>query len=123
MRCVLLKAMLLFLFTSCLACGRVAPSPSLQFLPDKLPEARVGEPYSATIGIAGNRTPVGSLAVGVGELPTGLALYHERGNSFAEIRGTPETAGLSKFTISAWCLGTNEHGQSGQRDYELPVRP
>jgi hypothetical protein len=115
--------MLLLLTICCLACGGVKPAPALVFIPDELPEAQVGEPYSATIGVAGNRTPVGNLAVGEGALPPGLALHHEWGESSAEIRGTPETAGSYKFAISVGCLGTNEHGQSGRREYELSVRP
>jgi hypothetical protein len=40
------------------ACGR----PVLTFMPDRLPEATVGQPYHATIEVSGGETPVGNIS-------------------------------------------------------------
>jgi len=34
----------------------------------------------------------------------------------------PTETGTFKFTVGAWCLGTNVSGQTGQREYELVVK-
>jgi hypothetical protein len=94
----------------------------LQFSPDSLPDAQVGQAYSVAITISGNETPVGQMSIAEGDLPAGLALQHEGGKSTATISGTPKEAGEFEFTLAAWCLGTNVSGQTGQRDYRLVVR-
>jgi putative Ig domain-containing protein len=103
-----------------LACGDRRPP--LVFSPAELPEAQVGQSYSATISVSGNVTPVGDLFVEAGTLPAGLELTFNQGSDRAEVSGTPTDAGTAKFTLGAWCFGTNVSGQTGQQDYELVVK-
>ncbi len=110
----------LLLVVASLACG--GSRPPLQFSPDTLPDAQVGQSYNVSITVSGNVTPVGQMSIGKGALPDGLVLQHERGNSTATISGTPQAAGEFEFTVAAWCLGTNVSGQTGQQDYRLVVK-
>ena len=103
---------------SVLACDR----PALTFSPDQLPEAQTGQAYQVTITVSENQTPVGDMYVSDGSLPPGLVMSHERGSSTATISGKPTQAGGFAFTVSAWCLGTNQAGQTGQRAYTLVVK-
>ena len=98
------------------------PRPALTFAPAALPAARTGHPYQVSLTVSRNVTPVGRIYVAAGTLPRGLALADQRGDSSAEISGTPAAAGRFEFTIAAWCLGTNTSGQAGQRDYVLVVK-
>ncbi len=97
-------------------------SQPLIFSPDQLPAARMSQSYSATITISNNLTPVGDISVPDGALPRGLILHHTRGSSTADISGIPAESGDFKFTISAWCFGTNVSGQTGQQAYSLTVK-
>lgn len=94
----------------------------LKFTPTKLPDAAVGQEYQATINVSGNRTPVGQISIDSGTLPSGLNLRFEKGTSAAVINGTPQEAGTFKLTIGAWCMGTNQAGQTGHQNYELSVK-
>jgi hypothetical protein len=100
------------------ACG----SNPLTFSPAQLPEAAVGQDYQVSITINGNNTPVGQIGVDSGTLPAGLNITYERGQSSALISGKPQSAGRFNFTISAWCMGTNQAGQAGHIDYTLVVK-
>jgi hypothetical protein len=95
---------------------------ALNFTPDRLPDAHAGQAYEAIITVTGNETPVGDLYVSGGSLPPGMTLDFTRGSSNnARLLGTPTTAGTYVFTVSAWCLGTNVSGQSGDQNYSLVV--
>lgn len=118
----LLSTLFLILCAGLAACGGGRPAPALAFVPDSLPEARVGQAYREAIGVAANRTPVGGMSVSEGRLPPGLELRHESGQSTAEILGVPGEAGDFRFTVRASCLGTNEHGQVGQQEWVISVR-
>ena len=95
--------------------------PALQFLPEKMPEARVGVPYKVDILITGNVTPVGNYSISDGALPTGLELVMDEQLHTARISGTPQQAGTFSFTVSVWCYGTNVSGQTGEKKYSLAV--
>ena len=99
-----------------------SPRPSLRFAPPRFPAAEVGQSYDVTLTVGGNQTPVGQVYIARGKLPTGLALVHHRGNSTAEIGGTARETGQFRFTVAAWCLGTNVSGQTGQHVYALTVK-
>jgi hypothetical protein len=103
------------------ACGDDSRS-SLTFLPDTLPEGTTGQAYQATTGVSGNSTPVETMSIVAGELPPGLRLSHERGQTSATIEGRPREAGRFEFTIAAYCLGTNVSGQSGKHVYVIVVK-
>lgn len=95
---------------------------ALNFTPDKLPDAHAGQAYEAIITVTGNQTPVGDIYVSGGSLPPGMTLDFSRNSSnSAMLSGTPTTAGNYVFTVSAWCLGTNVSGQSGDQNFSLVV--
>lgn len=103
-----------------LAC-RAGGAPALVFAPDQLPDASVGQVFISTISVAQNVTPVSQMTVAAGDLPPGLQLAFNKSQGLAVLGGTPQHAGTYKFTISAWCFGTNNTGQSGHHDYQLVV--
>jgi hypothetical protein len=111
----------LLLAAALLAC-RGGQRPALVFAPADLPEAQAGQAYSATVTVSGNVTPVGDMFVESGALPAGLQLSFDETSRTAKISGTPTESGTFKFTVGAWCLGTNVSGQTGQREYELVVK-
>ncbi len=115
-------AVLLLFALAVAVSGLACTDDALTFAPDTLSPAMVGQPYEARLTISGNRTPVGSMSLESGALPPGLALDYAQIQSFATISGTPRQAGMFRFTIAAWCMGTNQPGQTGRRDYELTVR-
>jgi hypothetical protein len=96
---------------------------ALVFSPEQLPEAQLGQRYSATITVSANKTPVGDATVTDGELPPGLALQVEKGGNSIEITGIPQQVGEFAFTIYVWCHGTMVPGQTGEKEYALSVKP
>src|SRR6478609_3427709 len=90
----------------------------LHFAPNRLPDGKSGQAYEAIITVTGNETPVGDIYVSGGSLPPGMTLDFMRGSSTSgTLHGTPTAAGSYVFTVSAWCLGTNTSGQSGDQNY------
>lgn len=112
---------LLGLLAAALACRGPGGPPDLVFTPDELAPASIGQPYSATITITQNLTPVGQMTVSLADLPPGLNFAFIKGQDVAQIGGTPLKAGTFKFTVSAWCFGTNASGQTGHHDYTVVV--
>ena len=96
--------------------------PALTFTPDKLPDAITGQSYSAVLTVTGNETPVGDMYVSDGAPPAGVTLDFTRGDTTGTLHGTPAAAGTYVFKVSAWCLGTNVSGQTGEQGYTLVVR-
>ena len=113
---------ILCLLGAALACRGAGGSPALVFSPDQLPPATVGQPYNAIVTVTQNTTPVSQMSVGLADLPPGLNFAFIRSQNAAEISGTPRRAGPYRFTISAWCFGTNVSGQSGHHDFQLVVQ-
>jgi len=110
----------MLLTVSLVACH--ATGGALVFSPDRLPNGAVGQSYEAVITISNNDTPVGDVYISSGALPPGMTLNFSRGSSSsADLAGTPTSAGTYVFTVSAWCLGTNVSGQSGEQSYSLVV--
>ena len=99
----------------------LTPRPALQFVPDRMPDARVGQPYDVEILVAGNATPVGNYSISTGTLPPGLELIMDENLHTARISGTPAVAGKYDFTLSVWCYGTNVSGQTGEIKYVIVV--
>ena len=110
----------LLLAAALLACGDRRAA--LVFSPAELPEAQVGQPYSASISVSGNVTPVGDMFVDTGALPPGLLLDFDETSRTAELSGTPTEIGTFKFAVGAWCFGTNVSGQTGEHSYTLVVK-
>ena len=99
----------------------LTPRPALEFKPDQLPAAHLGQAYQVDILVAGNETPVGNYSISAGALPPGLQLVMDQTLRIGRITGTPSQAGTFKFTVSVWCLGTNVSGQTGDKQYLLVV--
>lgn len=99
-------------------------STPLQFVPNQLPEGKLGQAYNAEILIQQEKTPVGEISIKTGQLPKGLNFsYHkEKRENFAVIQGTPEERGTFPITLNAWCYGTNFAGQQGEQSYELLIK-
>lgn len=111
---------IVLLAVTLIACN--ASRGALAFSPDRLQDGAVGQPYDAIVQVTNNDTPVGDMYVSSGALPPGVTLNFARGSSSsADLTGTPTTAGTYVFTVSAWCLGTNVEGQSGEQSYSLVV--
>jgi hypothetical protein len=113
-------AIILLLTAPALACKLV--SDELTFSPDALPEAQVGQPYSAVIGLSDQRTAAFSMGAPASSLPPGLTGTFDQDKQTFTISGTPTQAGTYPLTISAMCYGTNVSGQSGEKEYILVVR-
>jgi len=102
--------------------GCIPVRPALAFSPSALPNATAGTAYLQTITVSNNVTPVGDISVSSGSLPPGVTLNFVRGSSVsADLTGTPTARGTYVFTVSAWCLGTNVSGQTGDQTYTLIV--
>jgi hypothetical protein len=95
----------------------------LIFSPQELPDARAGVSYEAAIRISQNDTPVGGISLSDGTLPPGLELVFMDAEETAILAGTPTQEGTYAFTIRAWCFGTQESGQTGDKPYTLVVGP
>jgi len=105
----------------CLAGCNMGRGP-IGFTPDRLPDGHTGQSYEAIIQVTNNQTPVGDIYISSGALPDGMTLEFTRGSATsATLTGTPTVAGTYVFTVSAWCLGTNVSGQSGEQNYSLVV--
>ena len=117
-----LSALAACLLLTLIACN--AGRPALGFEPAELPEGIVGLPYTAIVTVTGNETPVGDIYVSEGELPPGVRLeFAGRGTgSTAQFSGTPTSSGSFEVTIAAWCLGTNQSGQTGDKKYTIEIR-
>ena len=117
---LLLTLAALVVFLSTTFCS-LTPRPVLQFMPDKLTDARLGQAYKVELVISANVTPVGDISVSDGALPPGVELVFDEQLRTAMVAGTPSQTGSYQFTVSAWCLGTNVSGQTGDKQYTLVV--
>ncbi len=105
-----------------IACQIQTP-PTIGFTPNIMPTAKVGTYYFVIIKIANNRTPAGEFSITQGSLPRGLSIQRLEGQDAVLISGTPIDPGSFHFVLSVWCFGTNNSGQTGTKDYVLPVNP
>jgi hypothetical protein len=97
------------------------PRPTLSFLPEEMPQAKVGVAYDVEILVTGNSTPVFNYSISEGTLPPGLELVFDEQVHSARIKGTPTQAGKYPFAVSVMCYGTNVSGQTGEKKYTLVV--
>lgn len=123
------KFALLILVLSLAACSDDEDSPTpppvndgqLVFSPGSLANGQVGQPYLAIITVSNNHTPIFDIAISNGSLPPGLTLSYQQLEEKVEISGTPGAGGTTSFTVTAKCFGTNDPGQTGDREYSLEV--
>jgi hypothetical protein len=83
----------------------------------------VGEFYQVTIFISGNRSSVYLITTDSDNLPKGLIWHYNKDESIATLKGIPESAGEYQMVIRAYCRGTQETGQIGEKIYQFSVKP
>ncbi|MGA9750656.1 MAG: putative Ig domain-containing protein [Acidobacteriota bacterium] len=89
-----------------------APCPAITLSPSSLPIGTVGSAYSQALSASGGTGPY-TFAVTSGSLPAGLTLASPEG----VLRGTPTTAGISTFTVTA----TDANGCAGYQAYTFTL--
>lgn len=108
------------IFTNTLASCSTQPEPEL--LPERLPVAVVGEPYSVQLEVINTSTPVHGIYVSdTKALPEGLWIEHQDRDSRGLITGTPIKAGTYEVHVSAGTYGTQCAGHRASRVYMLEV--
>ncbi|HEY9151615.1 MAG TPA: hypothetical protein VIN60_01925 [Anaerolineales bacterium] len=120
-RLIMISATLLTIMVT-ISCQILHP-PYLGFVPNAMPNGKVGSFYYVIIKITDNRTPVGEFSITQGSLPRGIKMQRLNGQDAVLISGTPEVPGAFHFLLSVWCYGTNATGQTGDKDYILSVSP
>ncbi|WP_339525624.1 putative Ig domain-containing protein [Pseudomonas sp. EA_35y_Pfl2_R111] len=108
------------IFGNALAGCAMQPQPTL--LPESLPAAVVGKPYSVRLEVTNTSTPVHGIYVNDAyPLPEGLWLEHQDRDSHGLITGTPLKAGTYEVHMSAGTYGTQCTGRRASRVYSLEV--
>ena len=95
----------------------------LQFSPDTLPGGQVDQAYKVVITLSNQRTPAFNMGAGDDHLPPGLKGAFDQEKQTYTIEGTPTQAGAFPLKISAVCYGTNVSGQTGEKEYQLVIKP
>lgn len=89
--------------------------PTVTVLPAMLPAPNLGLSYAQTISATGGAAPY-AFSVTAGALPPGLGLG-ALGPDTASLSGTPTTAGVYRFTITA----IDANGCPGTQDYTMTI--
>jgi hypothetical protein len=89
--------------------------------PDSLPNAQTGMEYEVEIRVSDNLTPLSSVFISSGTLPTGLELVFVDGVDGVKFSGVPEEKGTFTFTVFVSCKGTMVSGQSYKKEYAIVV--
>jgi len=95
----------------------------LVFSPDTLPEGQVGEEYEVVITLTGQRTPAFEIGAPDNSLPFGLEGTFDQDKQTYTIEGIPLEDGTFDLAVSAVCYGTQVSGQTGEKDYQLVIKP
>ena len=108
------------LYSIVIAAAAIPPCPPITLSPLALPSGPLGAAYSQTVSASGG-TPPYTFAVTAGSLPPGLPAFTliSSGPSSALLSGTPNTAGISSFTITA----TDFNGCLGSLAYSILITP
>ncbi|VXB84922.1 conserved exported hypothetical protein [Pseudomonas sp. 8BK] len=108
------------IFANTLAGCAMQPEPTL--LPEGLPIAIAGRPYSVRLEVINTSTPVHGIYVSDAHaLPEGLWVEHQDRDSHGLITGTPLKAGTYEVHMSAGTYGTQCTGRRASRVYNLVV--
>jgi hypothetical protein len=118
-RIVVPAVVLLIVSLSCIRIPHVRPD--LEFSPDTLPEAQLGQSYSVDILVTRNETPMFQAGLADGALPAGLTIELLKQENIVRLSGTPAEAGTFIFSVGVACYGTNVNGQTGVKSYTLVV--
>ena len=129
---LLLPAMLLLALLACKALTPAAVTPTPDYIfpevttplviePGSLPTGELGADYEVQFLVRDNVTPISSVILSEGALPTGLELVFIEGEDSFSIRGVPEEAGSFTFTVFVSCFGTMVSGQTAQVEYTILV--
>lgn len=129
---LLLPAMLLLASLACKALTPAAVTPTPDYIfpevttplviePGSLPTGELGADYEVQFLVRDNVTPISSVILSEGALPTGLELVFMEGEDSFSIRGVPEEAGSFTFTVFVSCFGTMVSGQTAQVEYTILV--
>jgi hypothetical protein len=120
-RLVIISAAVMILLTI-ISC-QILNTPYLGFVPNAMPKGQVGVYYFAIIKITNNETPAGEFSITAGSLPKGLTFQRLDGQDAVLISGVPQESGAFHFLLNVWCYGTNHSGQTGTKDYVIPISP
>jgi len=120
-RLVVISAAVMILLTT-ISC-QILNTPYLGFIPNAMPKGQVGVYYYAIIKITNNETPAGEFSISAGNLPKGLIFQRLAGQDAVLISGVPQESGAFHFLLNVWCYGTNHTGQTGTKDYVIPISP
>jgi hypothetical protein len=108
------------IFGNTLAGCAMQPEPTL--LPEILPIAAVGRPYSVQLEVINTSTPVHGIYVNDAyALPEGLWVEHQDRDAYGLITGTPLKAGTYEVHMAAGTYGTQCAGRRASRVYKLEV--
>ncbi|MDX1725645.1 MAG: putative Ig domain-containing protein [Pseudomonas sp.] len=108
------------IFANTLTSCAMQPEPEL--LPESLPVAVAGEPYSVQLEVINTSAPVHGIYVSdTNALPEGLWVEHQDRDSHGLITGTPVKAGTYEVHVSAGTYGTQCAGLRASRVYRLEV--
>nr|WP_298144482.1 putative Ig domain-containing protein [uncultured Pseudomonas sp.] len=108
------------IFGNTLASCAMQPEPEL--LPESLPVAIAGKPYSVQLEVINTSTPAHGIYVSEAyALPEGLWVEHQDRDSHGHITGTPLKAGIYEVHMSAGIYGTQCAGHRASRVYKLKV--
>ena len=117
----IISAAVMILLTT-ISC-QILNTPSLGFVPNAMPKGQVGVFYYAIIKIINNETPAGEFSISAGNLPKGLEFQRLTGQDAVLISGVPQESGAFHILLNVWCYGTNHTGQTGTKDYVIPINP
>ncbi|MCG6539538.1 Ig domain-containing protein [Pseudomonas sp. KSR10] len=102
--------------------GSCAMRPEPTLLPEALPTAKVGVPYSVQLSVTNTSSPVHGIYVSDAHpLPDGLSIHHQNREPTGHINGTPIKAGAYEVHISAGTYGTQCASLRARRVYTLEV--
>lgn len=129
---VFLLAILLLISFACKALTPTEETPTPDYIfpevttplwiePGSLPKGELGADYEVQIFVRDNVTPISSVILSEGALPTGLELVFVDGEDSFSIRGEPEETGSFNFTVFVSCFGTMVSGQTAQVEYTILV--
>jgi len=102
----------------------VQAQPLLEFYPDSLHQAKVGEFYEARIYVLNNHTPIDYFVATTqnDSFPREVVWEFNDSTNYGIIKGIPQKPGEFEFTVKVSCFGTQVSGQTGSQKYKLKIK-